>query len=138
MGLLIIIALISGCQKSDSKLSSDQLMIGKWKVITESNKDYENNVLSYANTQILDYDVYLIFRSDGTYKIDNRDPQDSFTEDGVYEIEGDEISIHPVGRTEILRIKIKELSPSALIIEETYIELNRKSVTTTSLTKVGE
>lgn len=75
-----------GCKKNTATPSTNQLIIGKWKLISSSTKEYQNNVLINTTEYTANYNFYITFRSNGTCTIESNNPSDPGTEEGTYTI----------------------------------------------------
>ena len=92
--LLLVFGLISlsllSCKKSEDGLNNEKLILGKWKAVSESWKEYTNSTLTASGTETIDYDYFLTFRSDGTILEEElEDPTSPYVTTYDYEIEGD-------------------------------------------------
>lgn len=75
---LVMIALIglSSCKKNDASPNINQQFLGKWKYISGSTKEYENNVLINSEDYTAQFNVYITFRADGTCTYESNNPND--------------------------------------------------------------
>lgn len=73
---LVMIALIglSSCKKNDASPNINQQFLGKWKYMSSSTKEYENNVLIDSEDSTPQFNIYMTLRADGTCTIENDDP----------------------------------------------------------------
>ena len=72
--VLIFVAftgIISGCKKNEAMPNKNQLILGKWKIISELVEDFENGrLISSENYPYTDLFFYLTFKSDKTLKVE--------------------------------------------------------------------
>lgn len=136
--LTVISSIVSGCKKADSGPNDEELLVGRWKIISATYKVYTNNVLTSTQNETLNYNTYTIFRADGTYTIDSQNPLDTYIENGLYFTPYDNIIVtHPDGTSDTFSLTISELTQSRLVLEETTISGNYKYVDIHVLTKIN-
>jgi hypothetical protein len=92
--LLAVVGLtLSSCKKNEASPSSKDLIIGKWKAVSEEWKDYTNNTLTDSGSETIDYDLFDTFRTDGTVIEEDFESLSYNSTTYDYEVVGDKLII---------------------------------------------